>query len=100
LGDGEVVFGNAIEKSLHGDLGDEPRHLAAETEMLANPEAQMALGPPLDVVDIRIAEFAPVSIAGPKGERHLVFDPERLPVQFCLAHDSALETLRRSIESQ
>jgi hypothetical protein len=33
----------------HCDLGNESRHLAAETEMLARAEAEMALRPTLDV---------------------------------------------------
>src|SRR6516162_3444525 len=97
---GEMVVGNTLEEALHCNLGDEPRHLAAETEMLAGPEAEMPVRAALDIVDVRVGELALVTIAGAEGEHHLVPDLEPLPVQLGLAHDDTLETLRRSVEAK
>src|SRR5262249_20896391 len=60
----KMVFGHAFEKTLHCDRGDEPRHLAAEAEVLAGAKAEMALRPAIDVVDIRVGKFPPIAIAG------------------------------------
>ena len=75
-----MIFGNALKEALHRHFGDQARHLAAQTKMLAGSEAKMALWPSFDIVDVRIAEFAPVTIAGAKGKCHLVADAEPLPV--------------------
>ncbi len=68
--------------------------------MLAHPKAQVALGPALNVVNVGIAEFAPIAITGSEGERHLVAGFELLSVQLRLAHDGALEALCRCVEAQ
>src|SRR6516165_11522974 len=95
-----MIFGHSLEKPVHCDFGNKSRHLAAEAEMLAGTEAEMALRPPLDVVHVRIGEFAPIAVSGAKGEGHLVADAQRLTMQLLLAHDGSLEALRRSIETQ
>src|SRR5262245_9206314 len=71
---GQAVFRHALEKAPHRHRGDEARHSAAEAEMLARPEAEMALWATIDVVDVGIREFPPVAIAGAEGKRHLVAD--------------------------
>src|SRR5207245_8567101 len=96
----KMVFGHAFEKTLHGDRGDEPRHLAAEAEMLAGAEAEMALRPAGDIVDVRVGKFPPIAVAGAECKRHFVADAHSLAVQLGLAHDRALETLRRGVEAQ
>src|SRR5262249_42274440 len=63
LAAGEVILGHALEESLHCNFGDETRHLAAKTEMLTDAEAQVALGPTFDVVDVGITVLAPIAIA-------------------------------------
>src|SRR5262249_47589311 len=93
-----MVLGHAFEKTLHCDRGDEPRHLAAEAEVLAGAKAEMALRPAIDVVDIRVGKFPPVAIAGAERERHFVANVHSFPVQLGLAHDRALETLRRGLK--
>src|ERR671934_125478 len=50
----------------------EPRHLAAEAEVLAGAEAEMALRPAIDVVDVRVGKFPPIAIAGAECKRHFV----------------------------
>ena len=94
-----MVFGYARQETFHRDLGDEPRHLTAEAEMLAGAEAEMALRPPLDVVEVRIGELPPIAVAGAEGERHLVAGLHLLAVQLGRAHDRALEALRRGVEA-
>src|SRR3984893_15012526 len=76
----EMIFGNALKEALHRHFGDRARRVAAQTKLLAGAEAKMALWPSSDIVDVRIAEFAPVTIAGAKGKCHLVADTEPLPV--------------------
>src|SRR6266508_5546137 len=100
LVDREVILGHALEEALHRNFGDQPRHLAAQAKMLAGAEAKMPLRPPLDVVDVGILEFPPVAVARAEGERDLVAHGKLLAVQLDLAHDSALETLRRGVEAQ
>jgi len=39
-------------------------------------------------------------LPGAEGERHLVAGPELLSVQLGIAHDGALEALRRGVEAQ
>src|SRR5215469_5227125 len=95
-----MVVGYAFEKTLHRDRGDEPRHLAAETEMLAGAKAEMALRPAVDVVDVRVGKFPPIAVAGAERKRHFVADAHSMAVQLGLAHDRALETLRRGVEAQ
>src|SRR5215469_14957920 len=95
-----MVVGNTLEEALHCNLGDEPGHLTAETEMLAGPEAEVPVRAALDIVDVRVGELTPVTIAGSKGEHHLVPDLEPLPVQLGLAHDDTLEALRGSVEAK
>src|SRR5262245_60793127 len=68
---GQAVFRHALEKAPHRHGGDEARHTAAEAEMLARPEAEMALWATIDVVDVGIGEFPPVAVAGAEGKRHL-----------------------------
>ena len=82
-----MVLGHAFEKTLHCDRGDEPRHLAAEAEVLAGAKAEMALRPAIDVVDIRVGKFPPVAIAGAERERHFVANVHSFPVQLGLAHE-------------
>src|SRR5215831_7855265 len=98
--DRKVVFGHALEKTLHCDRGNEPRHLAAEAEVLAGAKAEMALRVTIDVVDIRVRKLPPIAIAGAECKRHLVANVHCFPVQLGLAHDRALETLRRGVEAQ
>src|SRR5215510_4876642 len=76
-----MVFGHAFEKTLHCDRGDEPRHLAAEAEVLAGAEAEMALRPAIDVVDIRVGKFPPIAIAGAERKRHFVANVHSSAVQ-------------------
>src|SRR5262249_55243750 len=96
----EVEVRDSLEKALHRHLRDQPRHLAAEAEMLAGAETEMTLRAAIDVVDVGIREFPPVAVAGAEGERDLVSDPQRAAMQRALAHDRALEALRRGIEAQ
>ena len=42
--------------------------------MLAGAETEMALRPPLDVVDVGLREFPPIAIARTEGESDLVAD--------------------------
>src|SRR5215472_353674 len=95
-----MVVGHAFEETLHRDRGDEPRHLAAEAEMLAGAKAEMALRPAVDVVDVRVGKFPPIAVAGAERKRHFVADAHSAAVQLGLAHDRALETLRRGVEAQ
>src|SRR4249920_923817 len=39
----ETIFGNALKEALHRHFGDQARHLAAQTKMLAGSKAKMAL---------------------------------------------------------
>src|SRR5882757_7838471 len=87
LVDGEMIVRHALKKALHGDLGDQPRHLAAQAEMLAGAKAEVTLRPAIDVVDVGIGEFPPVAVARAEGERDLVADRELLPVQFRRLHN-------------
>src|SRR5216684_2305758 len=96
----EVELRHPLEKAPHRHLRDQPRHLAAEAEMLASAETEMTLRAPLDVVDVRTGKFPPIAVAGAKGERDLVADSQRAAVQRALAHDRALEALRRGVEAQ
>src|SRR6516162_10931850 len=95
-----MVVGYAFEETLHRDRGDEPRHLAAEAEMLAGAKGEMALRPAVDVVDVRVVKFPPIAVAGAESKRHFVADAHSAAVQLGLAHDRALETLRRGVEAQ
>jgi len=68
--------------------------------MLAGAEAEMALRPAGDIVDVRVGKFPPIAVAGAECKRHFVADAHSLAVQLGLAHDRALETLRRGVEAQ
>src|SRR6266851_7845947 len=96
----EVELRHPLEKAPHRNWRDQPRHLAAEAEMLASAETEMTLRAPRDVVDVRTGKFPPIAVAGAKGERDLVADSRRAAVQRALAHDRALEALRRGVEAQ
>ena len=37
-----MIIGHALEKAPHRDFGDQPRHLAAQAEMLAGAESEMS----------------------------------------------------------
>src|SRR5262245_57896339 len=69
---GQAIVRHALEKTPHRHRGDEAGHAAAEAEMLARPEAEMALWATIDVIDVGIGEFPPVAVAGAEGERDLV----------------------------
>src|SRR5262249_45043517 len=60
----------------------------------------MALRVTIDVVDIRVGKFPPIAVAGAECKRHFVANVQSFPVQIDLAHDRALETLRRGVEAQ
>src|SRR5262249_48576901 len=95
-----MVVGHALEKTLHCDRGNEPRHLAAEAEVLAGAKAEVTLRATLDIIDIRVGKFPPIAVAGAECKRHFVAEMHFLAVQLGLAHDRALETLRRSVKAQ
>src|SRR5437667_1838493 len=95
LVDGEVIFRHAREEPFHCDFGDESRHLAAQAEMLAGAEAEMALRAPLDVVGVGIGKFSPIAVARAERERDLVAAAHALAMQLDLSCDRALEALRR-----
>src|SRR5262245_18414029 len=96
----QTIVRHALEKAPHRHGGDKAPHAAAEAEMLARPEAEMALWATIDVVGVGIGEFPPVAVAGAEGEGDLVADAQRPPVQLGCAHDRALEALRRCVEAQ
>src|SRR4051812_21723859 len=95
-----MIIGHARQKSLHRHLGHEARHLAAEAEMLAGPEAEVSQRPAVDVVDVGVGKLPLVPVGRSKGERDLVTDAQGLAVQSYLARDRALETLCRRVEAQ
>jgi len=68
--------------------------------MLAGAKAEMPLRSTIDVIDIRVGKFPPVAISGSEGQGHFVADAQGLAVQCDLAHDGALETLRRGVDPQ
>ena len=81
LVDGEVIVRDAFQEAAHGDFGDEPRHLRAQTEMLAGAEAEMPKRPTLDVERVRIRKFALVAVGRAEGECNLVTGANCLTVQ-------------------
>src|SRR5262249_51237172 len=66
----------------------------------AGAKAEMALRPAVDVVDVRVGKLPPIAVAGAECKRHFVADAHSVAVQLGLAHDRALETLRRGVEAQ
>src|SRR5271169_5776507 len=60
---GQMVIRHPFEEAAYCDLRHEPRHLAAETKVLARAEAEMSQRPAVDVVPVGVGEFAVVAIA-------------------------------------
>ena len=75
-----MIVRHALEEAAHGDFGDEPRHLAAEAEMLAGAEAEMALRAAVDIEPVGIGKFAVVAVSGAERERDLVAGVDGLAV--------------------
>lgn len=88
------------EELAHRRAGDEARELAADAEMLAGAEAEMADRPAVDVVAVGVGEFALVAVGGAVGERDGVAFAHGLAVQRHVARQHALEALRRGVEAQ
>ncbi len=95
-----MIVGHAFEEAPHRDLGDQPRELGAQAEVLARAEAQMPERAALDVVAVGIGKLAPVAVGRAIGQHDLVARLEALTMELDRPHDGALEALRRGVEAQ
>ena len=88
---GEFDFFDPRQQVLEGDLKLEPREMRPETEVLTHPEAQMAIGVPIDPKTKRIAPDFFIAIGGGVEEPQGIAFTDLLVAEFVVAGCRARE---------